>query len=279
MCGIAGIVGPGDSQTDVAAMTELLRHRGPDDGGTWQEPGVCLGHRRLAIIDLSAAGHQPMCFGRYTIVYNGEIYNFRELRKELAGPFRSDSDTEVLLHLYAEQGPSCLEELVGMFAFAIWDAEKRELFLARDRLGIKPLFLLERPGLLAFASEVKALSVQTAKATQDIAGQIQAVQNSSRSAVDAIQRITKRMKDINEHTAAIAASVGQQSAVTNEISQNVTSAAKGAQVVTAVLDQVANSVAKTSDSAGTVSAASRSVQDAAHALAVRIEDFLKKVAA
>jgi len=157
MCGIAGIVGPGDSQTDVAAMTELLRHRGPDDGGTWHEPGVCLGHRRLAIIDLSAAGHQPMCFGRYTIVYNGEIYNFRELRKDLAGPFHSDSDTEVLLHLYAEQGPSCLEKLVGMFAFAIWDAEKRELFLARDRLGIKPLFLLERPGLLAFASEVKAL--------------------------------------------------------------------------------------------------------------------------
>jgi methyl-accepting chemotaxis protein len=134
-------------------------------------------------------------------------------------------------------------------------------------------------GFSVVASEVKALSVQTAKATEEIAGQIQAVQNSSGSAVKAIQRITKRMKDINEHTASIAASVGQQSAVTNEISQNVTSAAKGAQVVTAVLDQVANSVAKTSDSAGTVSAASRSVQDAAHALAVRIEDFLKKVAA
>ena len=157
MCGIAGIAGPGDLQADVAAMTELLRHRGPDDGGVWHEPGICLGHRRLAIVDLSAAGHQPMSFGRYTIVYNGEIYNFRELRRELAGPFHSDTDTEVLLHLYAEQGPSCLEKLVGMFAFAIWDAEKHELFLARDRLGIKPLFLLERPGLLAFASEVKAL--------------------------------------------------------------------------------------------------------------------------
>ena len=157
MCGIAGIAGPGDLQADVAAMTELLRHRGPDDGGVWHEPGICLGHRRLAIVDLSAAGHQPMSFGRYTIVYNGEIYNFRELRRELAGPFHSDTDTEVLLHLYAEQGPRCLDKLAGMFAFAIWDAEKRELFLARDRLGIKPLFLLERPGLLAFASEVKAL--------------------------------------------------------------------------------------------------------------------------
>jgi methyl-accepting chemotaxis protein/NO-binding membrane sensor protein with MHYT domain len=134
-------------------------------------------------------------------------------------------------------------------------------------------------GFSVVASEVKALSVQTAKATQDIAGQIQAVQNSSRSAVDAIQRITKRMKDINEHTAAIAASVGQQSAVTNEISQHVTSAADGARVVTAVLDQVANDVTKTGNSARTVFAASQTVQDAAHALETRIEDFLKKVAA
>ncbi len=134
-------------------------------------------------------------------------------------------------------------------------------------------------GFSVVASEVKALSVQTAKATEEIAGQIQAVQNSSRSAVDAIQRITKRMKNINEHTASIAASVGQQSAVTNEISQNVTSAAKGAKVVTAVLDQVANAVTKTGNSAGTVFAASQSVQDAARALEARIEDFLKKVAA
>jgi NO-binding membrane sensor protein with MHYT domain/methyl-accepting chemotaxis protein len=134
-------------------------------------------------------------------------------------------------------------------------------------------------GFSVVASEVKALSVQTAKATEEIAGQIQAVQNSSRSAVDAIQRITKRMKNINEHTASIAASVGQQSAVTNEISQHVTSAAQGAKVVTAVLDQVADAVTKTGNSAGTVFAASQSVQDAARALEARIEDFLKKVAA
>jgi methyl-accepting chemotaxis protein len=134
-------------------------------------------------------------------------------------------------------------------------------------------------GFSVVASEVKALSVQTAKATDEIAGQIQAVQTSSKSAVNAIQRITKQMKDINEHTASIAASVGQQSAVTNEISQNVTSAAKGAKVVTAVLDQVANAVTKTGNSAGTVFAASQSVQDAAQALQARIEDFLKKVAA
>jgi len=134
-------------------------------------------------------------------------------------------------------------------------------------------------GFSVVASEVKALSVQTAKATEEISGQIQAVQASSESAVNAIQRITNRMKDINEHTASIAASVGQQSAVTSEISQNVTKAAKGAKVVTAVLDQVMNAVTKTSDSAGTVLTASQSVQDAARALQAKVEDFLKKVAA
>src|SRR4051812_17925344 len=134
-------------------------------------------------------------------------------------------------------------------------------------------------GFTVVASEVKALSVQTAKPTEEISGQIQAVQASSESAVSAIQRITNRMKDINEHTASIAASVGQQSAVTSEISQNVTKAAKGAKVVTAVLDQVGNAVTKTSASAGTVLTASQSVQDAALALQMRVEDFLKKVAA
>jgi methyl-accepting chemotaxis protein len=134
-------------------------------------------------------------------------------------------------------------------------------------------------GFSVVASEVKALSVQTAKATEEISGQIQAVQASSESAVSAIQRITTRMKDINEHTASIAASVGQQSAVTSEISQNVTKAAQGAKVVTAVLDQVMNAVTKTRDSAGTVLTSSQSVQDAALALQAKVEDFLKKVAA
>ena len=111
MCGIAGIVAAGDWLGTVEGMTETLRHRGPDGGGTWSVPGVTLGHRRLAIVDLSPAGHQPMHFGDYTIVYNGEIYNFRELRRELDGPFHSDSDTEVILHLYAKYGPACLERL------------------------------------------------------------------------------------------------------------------------------------------------------------------------
>jgi len=134
-------------------------------------------------------------------------------------------------------------------------------------------------GFSVVASEVKALSVQTAKATDEIAGQIQAVQASSGSAVKAIQRITKRMRDINAHTASIASSVGQQSAVTEEISKNVTSAAQGAKAVTAVLDRVTNAVTKTTNSAGTVFAASQSVEEAARALRMKVEDFLREVAA
>ena len=134
-------------------------------------------------------------------------------------------------------------------------------------------------GFAVVASEVEALSVQTAKATDEIAGQIQAVQASSGSAVEAIQRISRRMKEINEHTASIAASVGQQSAVTSEISQNVTRAAQNAKAVAAVLDQVTNSVTKTSTSAGTVFSASQAVQDAAHALQTKVENFLRTVAA
>ena len=158
MCGIVGIVGEGTSRDIIERMTDRLRHRGPDDRGVWSAEGVRLGHRRLCILDLSPAGRQPMTYGDFTIVYNGEIYNFRELRKELPGQFRSDCDTEVLLRLYAQQGPSCVERLQGMFAFAIWDSRRRKLFAARDRLGIKPFFYYEFPGGLAFASEVKALT-------------------------------------------------------------------------------------------------------------------------
>ena len=135
MCGIAGMVGPGSSPTAVMRMTDSIRHRGPDDSGLWGADHVQLGHRRLSIVDLSQAGHQPMSFGDYTIVYNGEIYNHVDLRKELPGPFRSTSDTEVLLHLYARDGARCVERLHGMFAFAIWDRRRRRLFAARDRLG------------------------------------------------------------------------------------------------------------------------------------------------
>jgi asparagine synthase (glutamine-hydrolysing) len=140
-------------------MTARLVHRGPDDEGLWSAHGIALGHRRLSILDLSSAGHQPMSLGPYTLVYNGEIYNFRRLRDELPGPFRSDSDTEVLLHLYARDGARCLERLEGMFAFAVWDANTRGLFAARDRLGIKPFFYRTTDVGFAFASELKALLV------------------------------------------------------------------------------------------------------------------------
>ena len=157
MCGIAGIVGPRATRERVLAMTERLRHRGPDDGGVFEAPGAVLGHRRLAILDLSAAGHQPMTLGDLAVVYNGEIYNFRDLRAELPGPFVSESDTEVLLHLWAREGPACLARLHGMFAFALWDGRTRTLFAARDRLGIKPFHYATLEGGLAFASEPKAL--------------------------------------------------------------------------------------------------------------------------
>ncbi len=158
MCGIAGIVSDAPSRDVVERMARTLTHRGPDDFGLWQGEGVCLGHTRLAILDLSSAGHQPMTRGHLSIVYNGEIYNFPELRRALPGPFRSDSDTEVLLHLYEREGADMLRSLRGMFAFAIWDARKRELLAARDRIGIKPLFYRELPdGGIGFGSEIKAL--------------------------------------------------------------------------------------------------------------------------
>ncbi len=157
MCGIAGIVGPSPSREAIERMTASLAHRGPDDRGIWRGAGVHLGHTRLSILDLSPAGHQPMSFGPLTITYNGEIYNFPELRRALPGPFQSSSDTEVILHLYRRDGPDAVRSLRGMFAFAIWDDERRRLFAARDRLGIKPFFYRESPGGLAFASELKAL--------------------------------------------------------------------------------------------------------------------------
>ena len=157
MCGIAGVVGVLPDPEVVERMVDRLHHRGPDDRGTWRENGAHLGHTRLAILDLSSAGHQPMSHGPMTITYNGEIYNFRQLRRELRGEFRSDSDTEVVLRLYAEHGAQSLHRLRGMFAFAVWDSDRRRLFAARDRLGIKPLYYREFEGGLAYASEIKAL--------------------------------------------------------------------------------------------------------------------------
>ncbi len=162
MCGICGVVGLAGEEGArlVDRMTASIHHRGPDETGQFAEAGIALGHKRLSIIDL-AGGHQPMhtADGRYVLVYNGEVYNYRELRAELAAEgvaFRTESDTEVLLELLRALGPAALERLNGMFAFALWDREARELLLARDRIGIKPLYYVEAPDCLLFASESKA---------------------------------------------------------------------------------------------------------------------------
>ena len=169
MCGIAGIWRPG-ANADAAiarSMADTLRHRGPDDGGVWSddEAGIALSHRRLSIIDLSPAGHQPMVSAddRYVISYNGEVYNFPDLRRELEGAgvgFRSDSDTEVLLEAISHWGlERAVERFVGMFAFALWDRRQRVLTLVRDRLGIKPLYWGRLGGAFVFASEPRAFTV------------------------------------------------------------------------------------------------------------------------
>ncbi|HEX9807647.1 MAG TPA: asparagine synthetase B, partial [Alteraurantiacibacter sp.] len=167
MCGIAGIFHcatpkPVDP-VRVERMCDALAHRGPDGSGVWTAPGVGLGHRRLAIIDL-AGSPQPMAAAdeRAVIVFNGEIYNFRELRRELEKggvEFRTDGDTEVILAAWQRWGTDCLQRLDGMFAFAIYDRPTRRLFLARDRLGVKPLFYAPlSDGSIAFASEMKGLT-------------------------------------------------------------------------------------------------------------------------
>src|ERR1044072_7929169 len=169
MWGLSGFATPGDARGArelLEAMNERLRHRGPDDGGVWLggagDVRVGLAARRLSIIDLSARGHMPMSSAdeRFHITYNGEVYNFREVRRELEAlghEFRSDTDTEVVLYAYAQWGPDCLHRLNGMFAFAVWDARERELFVARARLGVKPLHYAAWDGRFAFASEMKAL--------------------------------------------------------------------------------------------------------------------------
>jgi asparagine synthase (glutamine-hydrolysing) len=167
MCGIAGIVDTPGSVVQTGTlqrMAHALAHRGPDAQGLWSRGSVGLAHRRLKIIDTSDAANQPMhdASGRYTIVFNGEIYNYRELRKELlsgphAYPFRTASDTEVLLAAYRAWGTNMLDRLVGMFAFALWDAQEQSLFLARDRLGEKPLYHYYEKGTFCFASEIRSL--------------------------------------------------------------------------------------------------------------------------
>ncbi|HEU4391213.1 MAG TPA: asparagine synthase (glutamine-hydrolyzing) [Blastocatellia bacterium] len=164
MCGVAGVVT--HERQPLAAvvepMIEAQRHRGPDGSGVWADQNCALGHRRLAIIDLSDAGRQPMCSREQTswITYNGEVYNFESVRRELEGlgyGFQSRTDTEVVLRAFENWGVDCLERLRGMFAFAIWDSRRRRLFAARDRAGKKPLFYTHLNGRFLFASELQGL--------------------------------------------------------------------------------------------------------------------------
>ena len=164
MCGLNGILSytpqaPAINTDELQPTREHMRTRGPDDAGMWvsEDRRVALAHRRLAIIDLSPDGAQPMATpdGRYRIVFNGEIYNYRELQTLLRSrgvTLRSQSDTEVLLHLYALEGPEMCRRLRGMYAFALWDAQQQSLFLARDPFGIKPLYLHDDGQTLRFAS-------------------------------------------------------------------------------------------------------------------------------
>ncbi|PYQ40126.1 MAG: hypothetical protein DMF77_19295 [Acidobacteria bacterium] len=170
MCGIAGILSRDPSQGvdrgRLETMRDVLRHRGPDGEGTWLEGGVGLAHRRLAIVDV-AGGRQPMASEDESawLVFNGEIYNHPDLRPRLEARghvYRTHCDAETILHLYEEEEERCVERLRGMFAFAIWDRRRRRLLLARDRLGIKPLYYAVTDHELIFASEIKAITASGA---------------------------------------------------------------------------------------------------------------------
>src|SRR4051794_22259048 len=177
MCGIAGVYDHSGSGTadvqNVGAMLERLIHRGPDDEGTYQDKGVSIGARRLSIIDV-AGGHQPIANedGSIVVALNGEIYNFAELRDELEAQghrFRTNCDTEVIVHAYEQDGEDCVARLRGMFAFVIWNARERQLIVARDRVGIKPLYWTDDGRRFLFASEIKALlACETVHADVDL---------------------------------------------------------------------------------------------------------------
>lgn len=165
MCGIAGIIDINDDLPDhtlLERMGDIIAHRGPDDSGIYLEHGIGLIHRRLSIIDLSPKGHQPMCNedGTIWIVFNGEIYNYAQLTVSLSNcghMFKSNTDTEVIIHAYEQFGIECVQHLNGMFAFALWDSRNKRLFAARDRLGIKPLYYYYNGKQLIFGSEIKAI--------------------------------------------------------------------------------------------------------------------------
>src|SRR2546423_1805106 len=165
MCGILGAFHSEGRLPDgdlFARCVNTLRRRGPDDGGLWSDGQIRLGHRRLAVVDITPAGHQPMVSvdGRYVIIFNGEIYNHEALRQQLSphgGSWRSRSDTETLLEAFRTWGVGCLQRLQGMFAFGIWDSLERRLFVARDRLGVKPLYYSWRDRAFVFGSRPGAL--------------------------------------------------------------------------------------------------------------------------
>ena len=160
MCGICGF--NWDDERLISGMTDEMVHRGPDQHGVYCDEGISLGHRRLSIIDLSEQGRQPMSNedGSLQLVFNGEIYNFQELRKELqqkGHTFSSRADSEVIIHAYEEYGVESVNRLRGMFAFAIWDRTKKTILAARDRIGIKPLYYYSDNGKLVFGSEIKSI--------------------------------------------------------------------------------------------------------------------------
>src|SRR5215213_6984579 len=163
MCGLSGILNRKQQPVDPAMirrMSDCLSHRGPDADGFLIENEVALGHRRLSIIDLSEVANQPLFdhTGRYALIFNGEIYNFREVKAQLPDyPYITKGDSEVILAAYAKWGPACLEKLAGMFAIVIWDRQERELFIARDRMGVKPVYYYADDEHFLFASEIRAI--------------------------------------------------------------------------------------------------------------------------
>ncbi len=161
MCGIAGVVGVEDiiGKPIIQSMSDALIHRGPDAGAIFSDDGIALGHRRLSIIDLSVLGNQPYwdVSKRYVLVFNGEIYNYQEVRATLDYPWQSNSDTEVLLAAFITYGERCVDHFNGMFAFAIWDTKTEKLFIARDRLGVKPMYYALVDNTLVFASELRSI--------------------------------------------------------------------------------------------------------------------------
>ena len=161
MCGIAGFISPNYNEAHLRSITWNIKHRGPDAEGFYYNDAdhIGLGHRRLSIIDLSAAANQPFYShnGRYIMVYNGEVYNYKELAIKYQIQPRTSSDSEIILEAFAQKGIECFNDFNGMFALAIWDKEDKKLFLARDRFGVKPLVYYQQGNNFAFASELKSL--------------------------------------------------------------------------------------------------------------------------